>query len=118
MGANRDLRNEYRATWENFSRRLNELQTCVAAGGQGAEAALLEVEKARIAHNAARDRLAEQLLGEVAAVDKRTKSAAEQRRVRDTAHLLWEIAGKPNGSADSDWHRAEVLVRSASSSVA
>jgi hypothetical protein len=63
MGANRDLRNEYRASWRNFSRRLDELQTCVEAGRGGAEAALFEVENARIAHNAARDRLAEQLLG-------------------------------------------------------
>jgi hypothetical protein len=118
MGVNRELRDAYRATWEIFSSRLDELQAWVEAGGHGAEAALLAVEKARIAHNAARDRLAEQLLGQIAAVDKRAMGAAEQRRVRDTAHLLWEIAGKPNGSADSDWHRAEVLVRSASASSA
>jgi hypothetical protein len=116
MGANLELRNEYRATWDIFSRRLRELQACVETGGRGAEAALLEVEKARVAHNAARDRLAEQLLGEMGAVDKRAKTAAEQGRVRMTAHLLWEIAGKPNGSADSDWRRAEVLVKSACSS--
>ena len=106
MGANRELQDDYRATWEIFSRRLDELQACVEADGRGAETALLAVEKARVAHNAARDRLAEQLLG-----------AVELRRVRDTAHLLWETAGKPSGSADSDWHRAEVLVRSASVSV-
>src|ERR1700735_1841362 len=99
MGANRELRNEYRATWEIFSRRLDVLQACVETGGRGAELALLEVEKARMAHNAARDRLAEHLLGEIEAVDKSAIGAAEQRRVRDTAHLLWEIAGQPNGSA-------------------
>jgi hypothetical protein len=114
MGANRELRNAYRATWDIFSRRLEELQACVEAGGRGADAALLLVEKARIAHNAARDRLAAQLLGEMDAV---RVPAVEQLRVRRTAHLLWEIAGKPHGSADSDWQRAEVLVRSASSSV-
>ena len=69
MGANRELQNEYRATWDVFSRRLTELQACVEAGGQGAEAALIEVDKARVAHNAARDRLAEQLLSEMALPD-------------------------------------------------
>jgi hypothetical protein len=69
MGANRELQNEYRATWYVFSRRMNELQLCVEAGGHGAEAARIEVEKARLAHNAARDRLAEQLLSEMAVPD-------------------------------------------------
>lgn len=78
------------------------------------EAALLEVEQARVAHNAARDRLAQQLTGAVAAIDVRSKSVADRWRVRRTAHLLWEVAGKPHGTAESDWQRAETLVRAAS----
>jgi hypothetical protein len=34
-------------------------------------------------------------------------------KVRDTAQLLWEFAGKPQGTAECDWHRAEKLVLAA-----
>ena len=60
MGANPELRNQYRATWDVFSRQLDVYQSYVEAGDAArAEAALLEVEKARMAHNAARDLLAQ-----------------------------------------------------------
>jgi len=117
MGANEELQKRYRTTWEAFSLKLDAYQLCVESGNRTAvEAALLEVEKARMEHNAARDRLAQHLAGEVAAVDMRSISVPEQRRVRETAKLLWELAGKPVGTADSDWHRAEHLVRAASAS--
>ncbi len=35
----------------------------------------------------------------------------EQTRVKDIAELLWELSGKPQGSADDDWYRAERVVR-------
>jgi hypothetical protein len=117
MGADRTLWNEYRATWEAFSRKLDELQSCVEAGDRRrAEEALLAVERARLVHNAARDRLAAHLSGEIAALDRKALDDSERQRVRHTAQLLWEIAGKPSGTADSDWLRAEQLVRSASAS--
>lgn len=115
MRVNRDLQTEYRAAWSAFSRRLNELQTLVEAGDRtGAQEALLAVEKARLAHNAARDRLAEHLGSEVAASKRRTGMQTDRHTVTRTAHLLWEVAGRPAGTAESDWHRAEALVRSAS----
>lgn len=115
MGAKEELQRRYRATWDVFSRKLDAYQSCVESGnGTAVESALLEVEKARMEHNAARDRLAQHLSGEVAAIDLRSISVPEQRRVRETARLLWELAGKPMGTADSDWHRAEYLVRAAS----
>jgi hypothetical protein len=114
MGVNRELLNEYRATWEVFSRKLDELQAFVEAGDRGRAAeALLAVEKARVVHNGARDQLAAQLSDEIAAQDAKSLAAADRRRVRQTAQLLWEIAGKPAGTAESDWHKAENLVRSA-----
>jgi hypothetical protein len=115
MGADPELRKQYRATWEAFSQMLDRYQACVDSGDRSrAEAALLDVEKARMVHNAARDRLAQQLTGEIAALDMKAIGVAEQRRVRETAHILWEIAGKPSGTAESDWRRAETLVRTAS----
>jgi hypothetical protein len=113
MALDRNLRDEYRATWDEFSRKLQQLQSSVETGAQNRiESALIEVEKARLAHNAARDRLAEHLTGEFS-------SAAlppHEQRVRRTARLLWEFAGKPHGTAETDWLRAEQLVRAAGAS--
>jgi hypothetical protein len=97
MALNRQLWNEYRVTWEEFSRQLDALQRLVETGARDRiEGALLNVEKARLAHNEARDRLAAHLTGEI-----------------DTARLLWEFSGKPHGTAEKDWFRAEKLVRAA-----
>jgi len=43
---------------------------------------------------------------------------SEEHRIREKAQLLWELAGKPQGSAEADWLGAERLVRSASASAA
>ena len=104
MGVNRELWNEYRATWEAFSLQLDELQRLVESGQPKdcVQSAFLAVEKARLSHNAARDRLAARL----------TPVEPEEDRVRETARLLWEFAGKPPGTAETDWFRAEELVRS------
>jgi len=111
MAVNRQLWNEYRVTWEEFSRQLDELQRLVETGARDRiEGALLSVEKARLAHNEARDRLAAHLTGEI---DMVTNKLPEQERVRTTARLLWEFSGKPQGTAENDWFRAEKLVRSA-----
>jgi len=115
MGAIEELRRRYRATWEVFSRKLDTYQSCVELGDAArVEAALLDVERARMEYNAARDLLAQHLTGEIAAIDLKSIAVPELRRVRETARLLWELAGRPKGTADSDWHRAEHLVRAAS----
>ena len=111
MAVNRQLWNEYRVTWEEFSRQLDALQRLVETGARDRiEGALLSVEKARLAHNEARDRLAAHLTGEI---DMVTNELPEQERVRKTARLLWEFSGKPHGTAENDWLRAEKLVRAA-----
>jgi hypothetical protein len=113
MGADRKLLNEYRATWEAFSRNLDVLQTCAGAGNRDlVEAALLEVEKAKAAHNAARDRLAAHLSEGIAAQDA-ANTRPEEQLIREKARLLWELSGKPQGTAEADWLGAERLVRSA-----
>jgi hypothetical protein len=105
MAANRKLWNDYRATWEEFSRQHDELQRLIEAGARDRiDGALQAVEKARLAHNESRDRLAAHLTGD---------ALPEEERVRTTARLLWEFSGKPQGTAENDWFRAERLVRSA-----
>ena len=38
---------------------------------------------------------------------------AYEDRVRAVARLLWESVGRPEGTADDDWNRAEQIVRRA-----
>jgi hypothetical protein len=117
MKAERILWDEYKATWEAFSRSLDRLQTCAEAGDKEAIGeALLALERAKAAHNSARDKLAAELSDEIAASDAGTGAELtdDEPRIRQQAHLLWELSGKPQGTAETDWLRAERLVRSAS----
>jgi len=57
---------QYRTAWEAFVRRTNALQDCLTASEPDrarVDAAFLEVEKARLAYNAARDLRVEQMAG-------------------------------------------------------
>jgi hypothetical protein len=118
------LRNAYRATFEDYAHKLEALQSLMNSGTADArmDAAVLEVEQARIAHNAARDRLAKELVRpslRAAAGSPATGNPAtgnSEHHIRQTARLLWELAGRPDGTAEHDWRRAEQLVRSASTS--
>jgi hypothetical protein len=109
------LRTAYRTTFQEYSSKLRALQCVMSSEARDKsriEAALLEVEKARVAHNNARDRLAAELvrpsLPPAAGVD--------ERHIRNTAQLLWELAGRPDGTAECDWRRAEQLVHAAAAS--
>jgi hypothetical protein len=123
------LRNAYRTTFQEYARRLDALQSLMSSGTPDAarmDAALLEVEQARIAYNAARDQLAKELVrppspvpGNPATGNPATGNQAagnKEQRIRQTARLLWEVAGRPDGSAEHDWSRAEQLVRRAAAS--
>jgi hypothetical protein len=117
MQIDESLRAAYRAAFQEYSAKLDALQRLMssAAPDRGRiEAALLEVEKARVVHNSARDRLAREMvrppLPPAAGVDE---GAVDERQVRETARLLWEIAGRPDGTAERDWQRAEKLVHAA-----
>lgn len=120
------LRNAYRATFQEYARKLETLQalmdgglmssgTADTAGSLGAanvDAALIEVEQARIAHNAARDRLAKELVRPPLP----SATGNKEHHIRETARLLWEMAGRPDGTAERDWRRAEQLVQRAAAS--
>jgi hypothetical protein len=121
MGAKREFFVEYRTTWEEFARRISELQNCGAVGEADRArigVALLEAEKARLAYNAARDRLAAQIAGLHPSAASAAQAVSQDRKVRATARLLWEFAGKPEGTAVADWLQAECVVRCASATVA
>jgi len=76
------------------------------------DAALLEMERARVEYNRSRDVLAQQLLSAPPeSMSNPAKAGAD--RVREIAELRWELAGKPEGTAEDDWYRAEEIVRRA-----
>jgi hypothetical protein len=113
MSMNRELWLEYRKTSKEFARKLKEVQELADSGKTGEEAdrSLAELKHARLAHNTARDRLAQHL--SALKLEQNPQGAREQR-VRRTARLIWEFSGKPQNSAESDWNRAEQLASSAS----
>jgi hypothetical protein len=109
------LRNAYRTTFQDYAHKLEALQSLVNSGASDAarmDTALLEVEQARIAYNAARDRLAKELVRPPLPA----AAGSEEHHIRQTARLLWELAGRPGGTAEHDWERAEQLVHQTATS--
>ena len=103
------LRDAYRTTFQEYATKLEVLQQLMNAEAPDSvriDAALLDVEKARVAHSSARDQLAIELVRPPA-------GPVEEHHIRETARLLWEVAGRPEGTAEGDWLRAEQLVHAA-----
>ena len=111
----RELEAEYRAAFENFSRKADRVQALSAQAstdGQTFEAALLDLERAHLAYNQARDEFLRSLLpksAQIAAFDNQEHASD----VPALAELLWESAGRPDGTAEEDWRRAEEIVKCA-----
>jgi hypothetical protein len=121
MGTKPVFLNQYRTAWEEFVRRTNALQDCLTASEPDrarVEVALLEAEKARLAYNAARDLLVGQMAGLQPAPKPADQALPQDGKVRAIARILWELAGKPDGTAVADWLQAERLVQSASAAIA
>lgn len=108
MPVDEQLRVSYRTAFGEYARQLDSLQRLVDGNGarRDIEDALRAVEEARQAYNSARDRFAQALAAS-------TAKPFTEEQVRQTARLLWELAGRPQGTAENDWQRAEQLVRSA-----
>lgn len=116
MEDDQKLWREYRDAWEAYSRKnagLHCLMDSVQPEKSRIELVIVELERARIEHSAARDRLAKRLSATLPFPYAAPLESAEPR-VRNTAQLLWEMAGRPEGTAEGDWLRAEDLIRSAS----
>jgi DUF2934 family protein len=113
------LKIAYRTSFRDYSRKLDALQRLIGAAaidtGQ-VEAALLEVEKARLVHSRARDRLARELVLPGSPARQLHECPVNEQRIRETAQLLWELNGRPSGSAERDWRRAEQLLQTAAAS--
>ena len=103
----------YRAAFEDFSRQAKRVQSLAerrAGDYKTFETALVQLEKAHLAYKEARDAFVRSLLpGAVDLPDQRGHSSD----IAAIAELLWEGAGRPQGTADEDWHRAEAIIERA-----
>jgi|SRR5271156_1822296 hypothetical protein len=108
----------YRSAFEDFSRKAQRVQllTKHPTGDRTAfENALLELEKAHLAYNYARDAFVRSLLPASEPTQSKRGQARRDHRgdVQAIAELLWESAGRPTGTAEEDWRRAEAIVKNA-----
>jgi len=105
----------YRSAFEDFSRkaqRVQELTERPSGDRKAFETALVELEKAHLAYNEARDAFLQTLLPSSARLQT-TRSNDYTHDVPAIAELLWEGAGRPTGTAEEDWRRAEAIVECA-----
>jgi hypothetical protein len=107
---------KYRKSFKDFSRKAQRVQLLTEhpTGDRDAfETALFELEKAHMAYDEARDALVRSLLP--AQPDNPAASPVQDHRanVQTVAELLWESAGRPTGTAEEDWRRAEAIVNCA-----
>lgn len=104
---------DYRTAFAEFAQKDRQARALMAASNPdwpAIDAALLELEKARLNYNQYRDILAQQLLSSSQLPDS---LQPDSDRVREIAELRWELAGKPEGTDDENWYRAEEIVRQA-----
>lgn len=118
MAAARSAEFQYRYAFENFSRAAKRVQNLTqnpSSDRSAFETALLDLEKAHLTYKSARDALVYSLLPLDGATHPPSAGAAHDPRsdIQAIAELLWESAGRPDGSAEQDWRRAEAIVQSA-----
>jgi hypothetical protein len=102
----------YRRAFEDFSDKVRQVQSLTGQTDPdraAIEAALLDLEKTRKAYSCARDAVAQTLQPALLL----NPSLAHAGDVKGIAALLWESAGRPEGTAHDDWFRAEKIVRRA-----
>lgn len=107
------VESKYRSAFEDFSRKAQRVQQLTEHPTDNRhefETALLELEKAHLAYGEARDALVRSLAPAAA-----VPAAKDDHRsaVRTYAELLWESAGRPTGTEEEDWRRAEAIVQTA-----
>jgi hypothetical protein len=74
------------------------------------DTALLELEKAHVHYIARRDEWVQHLLPSETG-SRRDSKHEHDDCVRVIAEVLWESAGRPEGTSEQDWRRAEEIVR-------
>jgi hypothetical protein len=108
----------YREAFKTFSERARFVQDLAWRENldrSTVDAAMLELEKAHAVYIARRNTLAYFLVPSTAPDRVRVPapdSEFYESHVRTVAELLWEVSGRPSGTANDDWYRAEEIIRS------
>jgi hypothetical protein len=125
------LRAEYDAAFDRLRAadwELRSIRQQLSPDKMVEEAARQRVEQAMDVYRACRTNIADFLLSgqpagsqhrgiRTARIDRRAAGSKDSApgcgdEVHVLAHRLWEDAGRPMGSADAHWYRAEELLRS------
>jgi hypothetical protein len=116
MGTVVSIEDQYRIAFEDFSRTAQRVQLLTEhpnGDRKAFETALLELEKAHLAYDEARDVLVRSLTPSTQGQQRASVIEDHHEHVPAIAELLWESAGRPTGTAEEDWQRAEAIVRRA-----
>ena len=106
--------------WQSYRRAFNNFRNAVRAvqnlsGGNldksTLDAAVLTMQQAHEDYRSARDILAREMMPSGKRGFLRRESTWNQEGVKEIAELLWELEGRPDGTALDDWYRAESIVR-------
>jgi hypothetical protein len=108
-----EVEEQYREAFEEFSKKAEYVQSLAAQTNdpKAFEAAVFELERAHLAYNQARDLMLRSLLPASAQLEPFAED--HNADVPTIAELLWEGAGRPDGTAERDWQRAEAIVKRA-----
>jgi len=108
----------YREAFQNLSRTTRVVQDLIATQNldrSTVDAAILALEKVHTVYVERRNTLAYLLLPPPTrdlVIVPAPDPDLDKSKVRRVAALLWEVSGRPLGSANVDWHRAEEIIRS------
>ena len=69
------------------------------------------MEIAKEDYNSARDALFSEMVPHANGRVSHAREHPSEQEVRELAELLWELEGRPEGSALDDWYRAENIYR-------
>jgi hypothetical protein len=99
------LKQEYDSAFRNLAakaRRLQKVQDDASFGETAVREAWREVAEATSEYQSSRNRLMEFLLP--------PGTRLRKPHIEQAAYFLWENAGRPSGTAEEDWYRAQQLV--------
>jgi len=116
MRTKRQAESAYRRAFQVFSEKTQQVQALTGLSGQDpkvVETALVELQQAHNEYEQSRDAWVRHLLGSTDPGASRQNPAPHSHDVRAIAELLWESAGRPEGTAAEDWRRAEEIIQKA-----
>jgi len=104
----------YRQAFQNYREKVRNVQnlTLLEDRNQATiDGVVLEMEIAKEDYSSARDALFSEMVPHANGHNSHSENVPSEKGVRELAELLWELEGRPEGSALDDWYRAENIYR-------